>query len=62
MASHVQRAGWKKIVANDANAKGLISKIYKQLIQVNNKKPPNPFQKIGRRPKEIFLQWRHTEG
>lgn len=41
-----QATAWEKILANHSSDKGLVSRIYEELLQCNNEKTDNPF-KIG---------------
>ena len=50
-----QHSEWEKITANETTDKGLISKMYKQLIQLNARKTNSPIQNWGKRPKQAFL-------
>ena len=54
----------EKMLANYIANKELITKIYKQLVQLHTKHPApqiTQFKKMSRRPKQTFLQRRHTD-
>ena len=51
-----QPSEWEKIIANETTDKLLISKIYKQLIQLNTREANNPIKKWERDLKTHFFK------
>ena len=57
-----QPSEWEKIIASKATGKELVSKIHKQLMQLNTRNINDPIEKMGQRTKQTFLQRRNTDG
>ena len=49
-----QPSVWEKIIANEATDKELISKIYKQLLQLNSRKINDPIKKWAKERNRLF--------
>ena len=55
-----QPSEWERLIANETTNKGFQSIQAVHTTQYQKNKQPN--QKVGKRPKQIFLQRRHTDG
>ena len=51
-----QSSEWEKIIANEATDKELISKIYKQLLQLNTRKINDPIKKWAKELNKYFFR------
>ena len=49
-----QPSEWEKIIANKATDKELISKVYKQLMQLNSRKINDPIKKLAKKLNRYF--------
>ena len=49
-----QPSEWQKIIVNEATEKELISKIYKQLLQLNSRKISDPIKKRAKETNRYF--------
>ena len=58
----IQSSEWENIIANKATDKELISKIYKQLMQLNTRKINDLIKTWTKELNRHFCQRRHADG